>query len=362
MADSVRMSDLQDSDNSPTGSVRNLRDRFEKRMEQGVDTKAEKNGPGFRSPSPVRSPTPPGKVARVPPRPPPPRRLLEDPRRHSELYSEPQEQARSVTPGAGSPPYYNQQRDPHPLAKSKSRSVGDLKAINKKELIEPKESVDVAPAPAVTTPSPEKKEKKAKNKTKSKDNVMTDSSPNGSGGGKKFWRKNKSQSTDVSPSPKHSPIANDQRKFSAPMLSKPPHSSPKKEALAPMPESTSSSGSASSSKEGTPTTGRRRSAGRKEVVKKTTSSHTELGSGRENGKQKEALRKSKSTGVTSVYQIPEGRDVISTPRSSPAVEKKRRARDGGGEGELIVEAKRIREAVLNAGLYYVAGELSVGLV
>ena len=349
MSETVRMSDLHDSDNevtSPKAGVNALRARFEKR--QSDNTKNANDNSAFRSPSPIRPLTPPGKRTQGPPPRPPPPKVLDKPKRHSDLYSEPhdaKEQARSVTPNAASPPFYSQQLE-HPLTKSKSKSVGDLKAV-KKEL--DTETVD---GTAAVVESPVKKGKKGKNKAKSKDNFASDSPPNNSGG-KKSWRKNR---FSIDSDPKSSP--DKPRNSSAPMLSKfSPHTSPKKEALAPTPESPPSS-ETGSSKEGTPTSARRKSAsgGKKEAARRTESSQSEFGSGRENGKQKDIekkqLRRIKtSAGVTSVYDNSRVRDDISShPRSSPGIPKKGSGKEGGGV-EVKQEAKYMKEAVLNAGWY-----------
>ena len=348
MTTSVRMSELHNSDNDLTSSkagVNALRARFEKigHSDDNIAASVGLNSRLSSSPSTPRKPfTPPVRRSQGPARPPPPRPL---PKRFSEQFPEQKEPFnRSVTPTAGSPASPNQSLAQHPLSQSRSRSVGDLKAVKQ----EPDEVVNRSTA-VEETDGAVNKGKKVKNKVKGKDDIPKDT-PSGSSSGKKFLKIKKGKSTE---SPRASPDPGKHRKSSAPVVSRSsPHTSPKKEPLPPTAESPSSTSSeAGSSKEGTPTAGRRKSGsgGKKEIVKKTESSQGELASGRENGKvDKKALRKSKSNiGATSVYHT-EGEMLGASPRNSPAMGG-RRKRGALSESDIKQEAKRIREVVISAG-------------
>ena len=360
MVDAVRLSDLQDSDNEFSAAkecVNALRKRFEK-VEHGDNTAKLSNKISLFQPSSLHRPlTPPARRTQGPPRPPPPK-PSEKPKRHSDLLTEPadiREQTRSVTPSKGAPALLE-----HPLAKVKSRSVNDLKALGT-EIKSEKINGSVAAVKEVHVDAPVvKKEKKGKNKVKSKDDLVEDEAVEPSSPGKKRWRLKGSKSIEVKSSPK---ISQDVRKASAPSLSHfSPNTSPRKEPLTPTPESPSSS-EAGSSKEGTPKSIRRRTA-KKQAVRKTESNQTELtsssrGSGKRNSRDfdKKALKKCKSTNaVVSVYRNTEDEEDVmisgSHRRSLPVVEERGVKRRQRGEAEVKEEAKHLREsAVLNEGLH-----------
>ena len=334
MNSTVRLSDLHDSDNelssSPKESVVSLRDRFERIGHSDNKMSTSQNSVG-RPSSPHRPSTPPVRRTQGPPRPPPP--TPEKPKRHSDHFAEVhsiREQTRSVTPVQQTSAAVGPD---HPLLKCRSRSDGNLNAIKKEvesEVVSEAACVEEVDGKAA------KKEKKDKNKAQSKDN-STDETTNSLT--KKRWRmKGASKSTE----PKQSPKDPSNRKSSAPTLSQ---SSPKKEALAPTPESPSSS--ESGSREGTPKSGRRHSDGIKKKHVRKTESHGESGGGKRNGKN--PLRKIMSTtAVASAYHNTVSEDQVvlahGSPKTGRVVEKER------GEAEVVQEAKRIKEAALIAGL------------
>ena len=337
MTTSVRMSDLHGSDNelaSSKAGVNALRARFER---IGSDDNIAASSSSAKFPPPRGPSTPPARRTPGPARPPPPR-PLEKPRRLSDHISSeiPDPVQRSVTPTAGVQASLSQ----HPLAKSKSKSVGDLKAVKLER--EPPANGSAAPAEiSEGTDGTTKKTKKGKNKGKSKDH-------GGEEAGKKFPKfrsKGKYSELQHSP-PKSSPDLSKVKKPSTSASNQSsPHASPKKHAP---PSPPSSSEADSSSKEGTPTAGRRRKSsngGKKEAVKKTESSQGELASARESKIDKKLLRKSKSnfTGG-SVYA--EGDMFGASPHSSPGVGRRRREGGEPAQTEVNEEAKRIREAVV----------------
>lgn len=350
---SVRLSDLHEPDilaSSPKGGVNALRDRFEK-FGQGENTANANQNSASRSSSPLRPstppvrrtqgpPTPPVGRTQGPPRPPPPK-PSEKPKRYSDIPSESVDREQARSPVKQPLP----QRQQHPLTKSKSQSVGDLKVIKK----DTEREADGASNGVITVEEVDtlhKKGKKEKKKSKSKDDLI-----NGAGKSAKFWRV-KSKSTDVKDSPKSSPEASSKRKVSAPTVSHhSPLSSAKKEPLASTSESSSPE---SGSTEGTPESGRRISGtGKKLAVKKTESSLVDAASrGSENVRpEKKRLKKSKSTSGMEIHSRGSEDSMVAsgtTPQGSPVVGGRGRGRETGEE-DVRKEAKRIRKAVLNAG-------------
>ena len=284
MTTSVLMSDLHDSDNelaSSKAGVNALRARFER---IGSDDNIAASSSSAKYPPPRGPSTPPARRTPGPARPPPPR-PLEKPRRLSDHISSeiPDPVQRSVTPTVGVQASLRQ----HPLAKSKSKSVGDLKAVKLER--EPPANGSAAPAEiSEGTDGTTKKTKKGKNKGKSKDH-------GGEEAGKKFPKfRSKGKYSELQHSPKSSPDLSKVKKPSTSASNQSsPHASPKKHAP---PSPPSSSEADSSSKEGTPTAGRRRkssSGEKKEAVKKTESSQGELASARESKIDKKLLRKAR---------------------------------------------------------------------
>ena len=179
------------------------------------------------------------------------------------------------------------------------------------------------------------------------------------------WLKG-NKSVEGKNSPRASPEASKNRKTVVPTpTSVSPLSSPKLEPVEPVPESPSSGHSSNMS---TPESVRRKSEEtgiKKEALKKTESTMAVIGGKGDNGRGKEsekrsgnALRKSKSSaGVESMfYSTATGKeDVVGngTPQASPQQgmkEKKRKKVTGEKEAGVSEETKRIREAVLKAGL------------
>ena len=357
---SVRLSELHDpviESTSPKEGVNALRARFERFGQSDNMTGGNQNYPTRSSP-PLRPITPPARKTQGPARPPPPKPSEKPRRPNSDIITEPVDRRQTRTPpvkGYSSP---DLQEPQHPLAKVKSRSVGDLKVIREVGVEQTDSGGVSAPVQEITdSPSPAKKGKKGKNKTKSKG----DHSEESSGSGKKFWRLKGTKSVDVNSSPKSSP---EQRKASAPAVSPlPPLSSPSSEPPTPSPESFSSS-EADSSKEGTPNSGRRKShsGGKKSAVRKSESSLPELSASREKEKHKDLKKTKSSTAVESVYHSTAGSEEdMASPHSSPGVAGRKERRR---ESDVKEEARRIRKAVLNAGLSSLAiqGGIDGGLV
>ena len=89
-------------------------------------------------------------------------------------------------------------------------------------------------------------------------------------------------------------------------------------------------------------------SGKKSAIRKTESSLPELSGGREKEKYEDLKKTRSSIAVESVYRNTTGsEDDMASPHGSPGVAGKREERR---ETNVKEEAKRIREAVLSAGL------------